>query len=68
MIMQLTNRGPLNALTVSVAANAVPVPSFTDQTTNDDELLSLLPLLEMLVHMTDVRSILGCGLHCENKQ
>ena len=41
------------------AANAVPISSFTEDSVGDDKLLTLLPFLESIHGLQDVRSVLG---------
>jgi len=40
-------------------ANAVPISSFTEDSVGDDKLLTLLPFLESIHGLQDVRSVLG---------
>jgi len=41
------------------AANALPISSFNEDSVDDDELLTLLPFLEAIHGLQDVRSVLG---------
>ena len=42
-----------------VAANALPISTFLEDSVGDDKLLTLLPFLEAIHGLQDVRSVLG---------